>query len=178
MKIGQRIIEDGLHNTVYTKKRETVRAVIMNEEKNVLMVYSHLFNDYTFPGGGIKAHETHEGALKRELYKEVGARKINIIESLGETEEIRYGINESNNIYLQTSYYYNVSIIENGDQHLIDREILHGLEPRWIKIEDAINHNQTVIRDEKHQQKGLKTVLIRENILLNMLKENHIHEKI
>lgn len=171
MRIGQRIIEDGIHSSVYSKKRETARAVIMNEEKQVLMVYSNLFNDYTFPGGGIKAQETHSDALRRELYEEVGARKISIIELFGETEEIRYGINESNTIYLQTSYYYNVSIIENGDQHLIDREILHGLEPRWIKIEDALIHNQTVMKDEKHQQKGLKTVLIRENIILNMLKE-------
>ena len=170
MRIGTIIIEEGLSDLIYKKKRETVRAIIKQNDQ-ILMIYSHLFNDYTFPGGGIKAQEIPEKALQRELYEELGAVKIEVISYLGHTEEVRYGINQTSDIYQQISYYYEVKIIENGEQHLIELEVLHGLEPRWIKIDDAIQHNLNVIRDEKHTQRGFKTVLIRENEVLNTLKE-------
>ena len=178
MRIGPTIIELGLNDINCTKRRETVRAVIINNDNQVLLVYSHLFNDYTFPGGGIKSHETHEEALKRELREELGANKFVVHAYFGDTEEIRYGIHQSNDTYCQISHYYLVHILETGAQHLIERERLHGLEPRWIEIDVAITHNLSVIQDEKHTQKGLKTVLIRENEVLNYIKERLSHEKI
>lgn len=178
MNLGLRIIEEGLMNRTHSKVRKTVRGVILNESNDVLMVYSHLFDDYTFPGGGIKKYETTEEALLRELKEELGAEEIAINAYIGEIEELRYGIKDSDSIYLQTSYYYLVSIIKTGKQHLIDREILHGLEPKWISINDAIMHNKFVINDEKHNRKGLKTVLLRENHILKMIEEKIIHEKI
>lgn len=178
MRIGDIIVENGLTGINCTKKRETVRAVITNKEMKILLVYSHLFNDYTFPGGGIKPNETHEKALERELYEELGVTKLKVVSYLGHTEEIRYGIHDSDDTYCQISYYYVTHILEQGKQHLISREKIHGLEPRWILADEAITHNQLVIKDEKHNQKGLKTVLIRENEVLIKLKEILIHEKI
>lgn len=168
---GTMIIEEGLVSKGAIKKRYTVRAIIENEKHQVLMVYSKLFNDYTFPGGGMMDHESHEEALTRELKEEIGADYVEIMKPCGTTKEMRYGINGSDNVYMQTSIYYLCKIHQFGAQDLQKREVVHGLEPRWVSIDEAIEKNEEVMKDDRHQTKGLKTVLIRENMVLNKLKE-------
>jgi dUTP pyrophosphatase len=178
MMLGPRVIEDDLTITQETKIRQTVRAVILGQDHHVLMVYSHLFDDYTFPGGGIKWGETDHDALKRELKEEIGADEIEVISYIGAMEELRYGLHDLASCYLQTSRYYHVRILSTSTQNLMMREALHGLEPRYVSIDDALVHNQNRQHDERHQQRGLKTVLIRESYVLKHLKEMIIHEKI
>jgi len=167
---GPIIIEDGLINGIQ-HERKTVRALIINDVKELLMVYSKVFDDYTFPGGGVKPNECDIDALKRELKEELGAQSIVVKKLAGETRELRYGIEGSDKVYLQTSNYYFCVITKFGKQELIEREMMHGLEPRWVKIEDALRHNMKVMNNNQHQTKGLKTVLIRENNVLKALKE-------
>jgi len=178
MRIGPTIIEDGCDLSSPAIERKTVRGIIFNEQKEVLMVYSHLFDDYTFPGGGIKFRETKEDALRRELLEELGAIHISIHSYLGYTEERRFGLKKNEDIYQQMSSFYMVTIHEMGEQQLIEREKWHGLEPRWIRVEDAIIHNERIKSDERHQQKGLQTVMKRELMVLYKLKEMIEHEKI
>lgn len=178
MMISNPIIEEGLTVTHPKKTRETVRAIITNEQNELLMLYSKIFNDYTFPGGGVKYHETDEEALKRELKEELGAEEITIHGYLGFIEEIRYGLNDNDHVYLQTSRYYMVSVHKFGETHLMGREQLHGLSPKWINSEDAILHNENVKNDDKHQKKGLRTVLLRECEVLKTLRRYITHEKI
>ncbi len=177
-QIGSRITEEGLIQKGTVKERTTVRAIIFNADNMLYMVYSQLFDDYTFPGGGTKPGESLMDALKRELKEEIGANEIEDVQPYGFTEELRYGIKGSDQIYLQTSYYFVCTIASYGAQELVEREVLHGLEPRWINPTHAIHQNQSVMMNELHQQKGLKTVLIRENMVLNDLKERITHEKI
>ena len=47
-KIGETIIEEGITNFNDTKKRNTVRAIILNDDSEIFLLYSELFND-TFP---------------------------------------------------------------------------------------------------------------------------------
>lgn len=169
--LGPLIVEEGLVSKGEIKTRKTVRAIIRNQENQLLLVYSHYFNDYTFPGGGILPEESEEQALKRELKEELGAIQVNLLEPCGTTKEMRYGIKGSDNVYMQTSTYYLCEILAFGEQDLQQREIWHGIEPKWVDIDDALIQNENVIKDEKHQTKGLKTVLIRENMVLNKLKE-------
>ncbi|MFH0766719.1 MAG: NUDIX domain-containing protein [Bacillota bacterium] len=169
--LGTMIIEEGLVSKGNFRERKTVRAIIKNDKNEILMVYSKLFDDFTFPGGGIMHNESDIDALKRELKEEIGADNIHIIEPCGTTKEMRYGIKGSNHIYMQTSIYYLCEILEFGEQLLQEREQLHGIEPQWVSIENAIAKNMSVMKDERHQKKGLKTVLIRENMVLNKLKE-------
>jgi nucleoside triphosphatase len=66
----------------------TVGALILNDEKQVLLVKSNKWKDrFTLPGGHIELGETAEQALKREVKEEVGL-KIKIIKFLQFQEAI------------------------------------------------------------------------------------------
>src|SRR5690606_10366979 len=120
-----------------TKTRTTVRAIILKNQE-VLMVYASKFMDYTFPGGGLKLDETHLEGLKRELKEELGANEIKSYKPFGYMEEKRFGFSNNHSVYLQTSYYYIVEIDGLGKQSLVGREIDHGVEPRFVEIDEAI----------------------------------------
>lgn len=175
--LGPMIIEEGIVQRP-DKVRTTVRAVILNEKNQVLMVYSKHYDDYTFPGGGLKEEEHKEKALKRELREELGANKIKIKKYIGYLEETKYGLFHQESIYLQKSIYYLVDIDSFGKQKLQHREITHGIKPTWIDVDQAIKHNLKVMSNQKHQAYGLKTVLIREQVVLEKIKEMLNHEKI
>ena len=168
--LGPMIIEDGIIQKP-DKVRTTVRAVIINSDHKVLMVYSKLYNDYTFPGGGLKDNEDKEKALKRELREELGAKKIQIIKDLGYIEEIKYGLFDRASTYLQTSIYYVVKIESIGKQKLKYREKVHGIKPTWENVDEVIKHNKKVMDDLNHTAYGLKTVLLREQVVLEKIKE-------
>lgn len=171
MKIGKTIIESGIKEVDKYKTRTTARAVIINNEKKILMLYSKSFNDYTFPGGGVKEDEDYIKGLKRELDEEIGAKDITIIKRIGHTKEIRYGISGSNSLYEQTSYYYLCRVSNFGQPNYVGREQEQGLEKVWVNIDEAINHNLKIHQKERQFSKGLKTVLLRENQVLQHVKE-------
>ncbi|MBN2267911.1 MAG: NUDIX domain-containing protein [Acholeplasmataceae bacterium] len=176
-KIGTTIIEDGLCEKQVQTIRKTARAIIMNEHKEVLMAYSNYYNDFMFPGGGIHHYENPLEALVREMKEELGAINPKVKEPFGYTEEIRYGYHGDHRVFQQISNYYICEIDGFGQQHLKGNETFYGIKPLWAKIDDVIQHNFQVLQDEKHQEKGLKTVLLRENQVLSKLKEI-IDEKI
>lgn len=168
--LGPIIIEEGIIQKP-DKVRKTVRAVIMNSDHKVLMVYSQLYDDYTFPGGGLQDNEDKEKALKRELREELGAKKIQIIDEIGYIEEIKYGLYDRGSTYLQTSIFYLVKIESIGRQKLEYREKVHGIKPVWKDVDEVIEHNKKVMEDLNHKAYGLKTVLLREQVVLEKIKE-------
>ena len=176
IELGSVIYEENIKGKP-TKFRRTVRAVILNQTNQVLMLYSKKFNDYTFPGGGVKNKEDDIKALKRELKEEMGATRIRIKKPLGYIKEIKYGLYTNEFIYEQTSVYYFCKIDDVGFQKLESREIIDEIKPVFIHLDEAISHNELVKKDQNHQAYGLKTVLERENTILKTIKE-YIHEKI
>src|SRR5690606_393130 len=114
-KISQIIIEPGTETLNIDKTRTTIRAIIYKEGK-LLMVYSNKFNDYTFPGGGMKKNEDHHTALKREVKEELGVNTITHVRPYGYIEEKRYGLSNKPTIYLQTSFYYIIDVSDFGKQ--------------------------------------------------------------
>ncbi len=175
--LGQPIIEEGITYQTNIKLRETVRAILLNDNNEVGLLYSTLFNDYTFPGGGIKDGEAHKTALERELKEELGANQVEILNAFGYTEEIKYGLHDTKDVYVQKSYYYLCRINQIETPQYVGREIYQGLSFAYKNIEEAILKNQVAIHDANHQKEGLKTTLHREILVLNKIKEI-INEKI
>lgn len=169
-QIGKTIIEDGIKLNNNYKIRETVRAIIIKGQE-VLMLYSGLYNDYTFPGGGLKAMESHKDALKRELNEELGATNIIIEKPLGYTLEYRYGLNDNNQVYLQKSYYYIISVNNFIKPNYIGRENEQKLNAMYVNPSLIIKHNKNI---NLNRDRGFKTVLIRENIVLKYLLNNYL----
>ena len=75
--------------------RETVKAIIINDNDEVLLFGSGL------PGGGVEEGETLEEALHRELMEEIGAT-IEIIRELGNVITYRDVLRKK---YIFTGYY-------------------------------------------------------------------------
>lgn len=172
-KITHQIIENDIDFKKERKKRTTVRGIVLNQDK-VLMMYSEMFNDYTLPGGGKKPSENEIMALKREMLEEVGALSLDIIKHFGYVEELRYGLNNNGSVYEQRSLYYICRILEEGKPEPLEREIEQGIKPVWVEITKAIKHNKEVMNDQNHQKQGLKTVLQRENAVLEKLLEEEV----
>lgn len=173
-KIGETIIENGIENYDNLKKRQTIRAIVIKNGK-ILMLYSKLFDDYTFPGGGLKDDENHFEALRRELLEEVGAKEINILKSIGYTEEIRYGISGSDSVYMQKSFYYLCEINNVTKTEFSKRELEEGLEAKYIEPTLIIKHNEKRNEERKKEvKKGYQTVLCRDNIVLQLLIDKHL----
>lgn len=171
-KINNIIIEPGTELLTIKKHRNTIRGIIINDNNEILMLYSKKFNDYTFPGGGNKENESFTNTLVRELKEEVGALNLKNIKPYGFIEEKRFGIMGNDSVYLQTSYYYLLEVVNFGKQDLIKRELDQGLVPTWVKPIDAIKTNKIQIKNNIGI-KGMQTVLIRENIVLNDILKKH-----
>lgn len=178
-ELSSPIIEDlKLKSEKIDKERTTVRAIITNRNEG-LMLYSKHYDDYTFPGGGVEDGEDLIESLKRELIEEIGALEISNINLYGKIHELKHSYKlNSNNTYRQTSIYYKLDVTKFGEATPLEREIAQGIKAVWIDLEKALKHNKKVIGDEKHQKKGLKTTLLRENEVLKLLIEEVNNEKI
>lgn len=162
--------EPGMDANTYNWVRKASRGIIIKDDK-VLMVYSKSFDDYTFPGGGVKRGETYQKALYRELSEEVGGIGIRIVKAFGQTLEIRKSFRYEGEQYRQISKFFVCTIKKYGDQDLEAREEYHGVLPVWITPQEALAHNEKVQNDDMHQQRGAKTTILRENIVLKILIE-------
>jgi ADP-ribose pyrophosphatase len=70
------------------KKRRASRAVLIDENKRICLVWAKNGNFYKLPGGGIDEGETEEQAMYREIQEEVGY-KCEIIAEIGKIRTLR-----------------------------------------------------------------------------------------
>ncbi len=155
-----------LQNSVMFHRR-AARGIIVNGD-NILMLYTARYHDYTLPGGGIDEGEDRIEGLIRELQEETGAQNIRHIEPFGIYEEYRPWYKADADVMHMESYCYTCSIdAELGHTAFEEYEIKNGMEPVWINIDEAIQHNEeTIARSDK---KGMS--IERETFLLKLIKE-------
>jgi 8-oxo-dGTP pyrophosphatase MutT (NUDIX family) len=169
-QIGEDIYEKGINLDLPLKRRNTARAIILNPERTeILLVYSPFYDDYTFPGGGVKQDEELTDALQRELQEEIGATEIKVESCLGYTIEHQIGINPRKKhgyIFWQKSYFFFTEVLAWGEQSLEVHEKAHGVKPTWIKLEDVLAYNGQRIGKGFHALPGMRTVLSREQLVL------------
>lgn len=70
------------------RDRFAARAVVLNDEGEVLLLHVSLHKYHKLPGGGIEADEDARDALQRELLEEIGCTG-KIIAELGQVTEYR-----------------------------------------------------------------------------------------
>lgn len=116
------------------REREAVRAVLISDGGEVILLNATKHKYYKLPGGGIDKNEGIEVALARELMEEVGC-KAKIIAELGMIIEYR-----DNMRLKQISYCYLAKQLgEQVESALEADEIEEGLqEARASSIDEAI----------------------------------------
>ena len=84
--VNGKISKKGIKNTADWKKRTAARAIILDNQNKIPLLWSNKYLFYKIPGGGIENGENIIKALKREIMEELGI-KIKNIKPLGEIKE-------------------------------------------------------------------------------------------
>ena len=149
-------------------RRPSVRGVIIADNK-VAMVYSHKYDYYKFPGGGIENDEDHIETLKREVLEETGLTVLDdSIRELGSVVRIQKSRFAENEIFEQENFYYLCDVEASVKTQSLDKyELDEGFTLRFVSPKDAIQTNRT------HDHGDYDLILIeREARVLEYLIEN------
>lgn len=114
--------------------RIAVRAVVLDEDQKIALLYMGKTDFYTIPGGGVENNETLEDALEREVLEETGCR-CEIVYELGYISE-----NRAIQDFTQISYYYIVKVMgEKGVPHMSNNEIEQQTQVQWHALEESLS---------------------------------------
>lgn len=106
-----------------------VRVLIVNEEKEVLLVRNWLGHQmWTLPGGGIKRGETPDEAAAREVHEETGLRV-----PASALAELGYFPNDANAKYTYTTACYTTEVAKR-EPHVASYRKLEMLDMAWFPM--------------------------------------------
>ena len=135
------------------RPRLTARAILINPEGKVAVMYSGKYGLYTLPGGGVEPEETLIDALRREMMEETGCR-CHRIRPLGYVSENRGYCD-----YTQVSCYY---VVTTRDRllapHLTAVEEANKTTVQWYTLEEA----DRLIREPQHHNRQRKFLQARD----------------
>ncbi|KKU62400.1 MAG: hypothetical protein UX87_C0049G0001, partial [Candidatus Amesbacteria bacterium GW2011_GWA1_47_16] len=113
--------------------REAVRAVVLDENNHVALLYVAKEKYYKLPGGGIEAGEDKAAALRRECQEEIGS-EIKVVGELGYIVEYR-----KFSSLKQTSYCYLTQLkSKTGSTQFTDEEKHNRFKSVWLPIPEAL----------------------------------------
>lgn len=116
-----------------TRRRETVRAVLLDSEGKIALLHIRKYGYYTICGGGIEPGESREEALAREAAEETGCR-CKVLGELGTIEEWR-----AYSGVFQTSYCYLAAVVgEKGIPAMTEEEAEEETCLEWQPLEKAM----------------------------------------
>ncbi|MGB1238191.1 MAG: NUDIX hydrolase [Pseudomonadales bacterium] len=147
--------------------RRACRGIVLRE-RQILLLYTARYDDYSLPGGGVDEGESLLVGLRREMREEAGAQQLNNIVSFGLYREFRPWHKGGFDTVQMDSYCYQVELQgELVAPSLETYEQQNGMHPLWIDIDEAIAHNRAVMA---HSEKcGLS--IVRETYLLGLIAE-------
>jgi 8-oxo-dGTP pyrophosphatase MutT (NUDIX family) len=126
-------------------ERQAVRAIIMRG-KEILLLYTRRYDDYSFPGGGLGDGEDPISGLRRELLEETGAANVSIKRYVGYLDEYRPPLKGGYDVLFMRSHFYLCRADSKlGAASPEAYEVANGMVPQWIDIEVAIEHNRRVL---------------------------------
>jgi len=113
-----------------SEKHVRVRVLILNDEKEVLLVRNWLGHQmWSLPGGGIKRGETPAEAAAREVYEETGLRVPQ-----DDLRELGVFPNDSHKQYTYTTACYAIDIAKREPKVARYRK-LEMLDTSWFPLE-------------------------------------------
>lgn len=113
-----------------SEKHVRVRVLVINEEKEVLLVRNWLGHQmWTLPGGGIKKGETPAEAAAREVHEETGLRL-----PADQLHELGIFPNDSNAKYTYTTACYTIDVAKR-EPYVAKYRRLEMLDMSWFPIQ-------------------------------------------
>ncbi len=122
--------------------REAGRAIVIDDEKNIAILYASKQDYYKLPGGGVEKGEDSIVAIKRECIEEIGCN-IEILEEIG-------SIIEYMKIFKikQTSYCYFAKVEgKKMKPNYTEEEKRRGFQTLWLPYEEALDKLKSCIDD-------------------------------
>jgi len=156
--------------------RDAVRAIVLNEKNQVVMIQSRK-EDLQFPGGGLEVGESELETLRREALEEAGVVIKEKVHLIGVVKEQRKSVVVEDTYFMMKSTYYlcHVKTSDINAQQLEDYEKELGLTPIEIDIAEAYRKNSTILKEQANPHLWverdtivLKYLLDRQEELLKM----------
>ncbi|MCL2855968.1 MAG: NUDIX domain-containing protein [Defluviitaleaceae bacterium] len=154
----------GIDGHNYEEPYKAARAVLLDDNNLVAVLYLKKLNFYTLPGGGIDVGETMQQALAREMQEETGCY-IDIVCELGIIEENSLIYNWSG----ASSCFIAKTKGEKGLLHLTQEEIDQETQVHWYNIHEALEIiiNQNISARDEREAGIVKFIQKRDIVLLN-----------
>ncbi|MDF2819757.1 MAG: hydrolase [Clostridiales bacterium] len=113
--------------------RYSSRGILLNDQKQIAMLYMSSNGYYKLPGGGVEKSETNEDAFLREIKEETGF-DCKILYYLGVVEE-----HKNKNNFMQLSSCYVAKVIgQPRDVTLTEAEKELGFQLTWMDYHQAV----------------------------------------
>ena len=142
--------------------REAARAIVIDANGKIALLYVSKKNYYKLPGGGLDEGEEKINALKRECKEEIGC-DVEIINEVGSIVEYRKMFNIK-----QTSYCYLAKVKgEKGLPNFMDDEIESGFKEVWLSYENA---ERALMENKDICYEGSAYIVPRDTIFLKEAK--------
>lgn len=140
--------------------RKSVRGVILDNDKNIALIYSQKLDYHTLPGGGIEPGETPQQAIIRECREETGCT-VNIIQTLGIVREIRAKHKKVGEIvgYVLEAVSHDAQILQPDEQE----ELLTVTWTPLKKAREIFNHE--IIKYPEHKHIGQRALVFIDEVL-------------
>ncbi len=120
-------------------KREIVGLIVFDGEKFLILHRKLNWKGWEYPKGGIEEGETHEEAIKRELWEETGLERYELIGKISEFEFIDKARNRKGHTYNYLLRVPSTAVVKINNEHVLDKEIvLEHDDFKWCLPKEAI----------------------------------------
>lgn len=140
------------------KTRPAARGLVIRDGK-VLLTYEQNKDVYMSPGGGREGEESFEDCCIRELKEESGY-DVKPFEPFLVIYEYCFDT-------CYEAHYFLCEVTGKGEPHLTPTEIDHGVCPRWVDIDKAIE----IFSHYEEKTEDHRSLYLREFTVLNKYKE-------